>query len=79
MSNLVKISDTNFVRDIHSKAVLNTDKKALDEYLLKKEIAKKQQEDNLETKQRLQLIEKEMQEVKQLLLDLKSMRTSNGN
>jgi len=79
MSNLVKISDTNFVRDIHSKAVLNTDKKALDEYLMKKEIAKKQQEDSEETKYRLQLIETDMQELKQLLLDIKSMRTSNGN
>jgi hypothetical protein len=79
MSNLVKITDTNFVRDTHSKAVLNTDKKALDEYLMKKEIAKKQQEDSEETKYRLQMIETDMQELKQLLLDIKSMRTSNGN
>jgi hypothetical protein len=79
MGNVVKITDTNYVRDIHSKAVLNTDRKALDDYLMKKEIAKRQQEESEETKQRLQMIEKEMQEVKQLLLDLKSMRTSNGN
>jgi len=79
MGNVVKIVDSNLVRDIHSKAVLNTDKKGLNEYLMKKEIAKKQKEESEETKQRLQLIEKDMQEVKQLLLDLKSMRTSNGN
>jgi hypothetical protein len=79
MGNVVKITDTNYVRDIHSKAVLNTDKRALDDYMLKKEIAKRQKEESEETKERLQLIEKEMQEVKQLLLDLKSMRTSNGN
>lgn len=79
MSDYIKISDTNFVRDVHSKAILNTDKKALEEYLLKKEIAKRQSEESEETKMRLNLIEKEMQEVKQLLLDLKNMRMTNGN
>jgi hypothetical protein len=79
MTNFVKIQDTNYVRDIHSKAVLNTDRKALDEYLMKKEIAKKQQEETEDTKQKLHLIEKEMQEIKELLLDLKSMRTTNAN
>lgn len=79
MSDYVKIQDSNYVRDIHSKAILNTDRKALDEYLMKKEIAKKQNEESEETKMRLNLIEKEMQEVKQLLIDLKNMRLTNGN
>jgi hypothetical protein len=79
MNEYVKIPDTSYVRDVHSKAILNTDRKALEEYKLKKEIAKRQSEESEETKMRLNLIEKEMQEVKQLLLDLKNMRTTHGN
>jgi hypothetical protein len=79
MQTHVKIPETTFVRDIHSKAILNTDKKGLNEYLAKKEIAKKQNLEAEETKKRLALIEQDMSEIKQLLLDLKSMRTINGN
>lgn len=77
MSNTVKIPDTGFVRDIHSKAILNTDKKALKEYLFKKELAKEQNKEKEETKLRLNQIEQDMSEIKQLILELKSMRTIN--
>ena len=70
----IKITDTPFVRDMHSKAILNTDKKGLQEYLNRKEIAKKQNGEVQETKQRLSLIEDEMKEIKKLLLELNSMR-----
>jgi hypothetical protein len=66
----VKIPDTTFVRDIHSKAILNTDRKGLNEYLMKKEIAKKQQSEKFETKERLNKLELDMQEIKELLLKL---------
>lgn len=75
----VKIQNSPYVRDIHSKAILNTDKKGLSEYLMKKEIAKKQSSEHDETKKRLSLIEQEMQEIKQLLVEIKSMRNINGN
>lgn len=70
----VKVEDTTFVRDIHSKAILNTDRKGLEEYLMKKQIVKKQNNETQETKNRLCIIEQEMQEIKKLLLDLNSMR-----
>lgn len=70
----VKVEDTTFVRDIHSKAILNTDRKGLEEYLMKKQIVKKQNNEAQETKNRLCIIEQEMQEIKKLLLDLNSMR-----
>jgi len=38
----IKINDTGYVRDIDSKAVLNTDRKALENYKLS--IKKKQEE-----------------------------------
>jgi hypothetical protein len=70
----IKVADTSFVRDVHSKAILNTDKKGLEEYLIRKEVAKKQSMEAQETKQRLNAIEQDMQEIKKLLLELNSMR-----
>ena len=69
----VKITDTAFVRDIHSKAILNTDRKGLEDYLMRKEIAKKQNQEAQETKQRLNKIEEDMQEIKALLIQLNSV------
>ena len=66
----VKIPDTTFVRDIHSKAILNTDRKGLNEYLMKREIAKKQQGEKVEAKERLDKLEQDIQEIKELLLKL---------
>ena len=71
--NTVSIPETNFVRDINSKALLNTDRKGLEEYLMKKEIAKKQNLEAQETKQRLSRIEEEMSEIKKLLKELNSL------
>ena len=46
---------------------------------LKKEIAKKQNVEAEETKNRLSAIEQDMQDIKRLLVELNSMRTINGN
>jgi t-SNARE complex subunit (syntaxin) len=70
----VQIKDAQLVRDIHSKAVLNTDRKGLDEYLMKKEIAKRQLEEQKETKLKLAKLEEEMSEIKSLLQEIANMR-----
>jgi hypothetical protein len=75
----VKINDTKLIRDINSKALLNTDKAGLEEYLMKREIAKKQQTEQSETKMRLSKIEEEMNEIKQLLRDIASIKANHGN
>jgi hypothetical protein len=67
---LVKIDDTLFVRDIHSKAILNTDKNGLNEYYMKRELAKKQAIEKQQDKARLDKLENDMQEIKQLLLQI---------
>lgn len=69
---IVKIENSSFVRDTHSKAVLNTDKTALNNYLIKKEIAKKQNDEYQETKKKISIIEEDMKEIKKLLLELTS-------
>lgn len=75
----VKVENSPFVRDIHSKALLNTDIKGRDEYLMKREIAKKQQTEQNETKQKIDKLEEDVAEIKSLLREIAQMRTTNGN
>jgi hypothetical protein len=74
MTTHVRIEDTALIRDIHSKAILNTDRAGLDEYLMKREIAKKQQAEQVANKDRLDKLENDMSEIKSLLRDIVEMR-----
>jgi len=66
-----KVKDhDNLVRDMNSKAVLNTDRIGLQDYLQKRELAKKEMSEKAETKQRLAKIEEEMSEIKFLLREI---------
>jgi hypothetical protein len=72
---LVQISENKtLVRDTHSKAVLSTDKNGLQEYLMKREIAKKQSEEKEETKMRLMKLEESMNELKSLIVEIAQLR-----
>jgi hypothetical protein len=72
---LVQIKDNeNLVRDTHSKAVLSVDKNALNEYLMKRKIAKKQSEEKEETKMRLMKLEESMNELKSLIVEIAQLR-----
>ena len=79
MSSYVKIKDQNLVRDVDSKAVLNIDKGGLQDYLMKKEIAKKQSQEQRELKMRIIQVEEDMNTIKNLLQEIISMRNVNGN
>lgn len=73
--SVVQIKDhKNLVRDTHSKAVLSTDKNGLNEYLLKREIAKKEQQEKIETKMRLEKLEENMEDIKRLLVEIAALR-----
>ena len=66
-----KVKDhDNLVRDMNSKAILNTDKLALQDYYQKRELIKKELSEKTESKQRLDKIENEMSEIKDLLREL---------
>ncbi len=70
-----KVKDHNhLIRDMNSKAVLNTDKAGLQDYMIKRNIAKKQQEEQSETKMRLAQLEEDMTEIKNLLIEIAGMR-----
>ena len=71
----ISIKDKEYlVRDINSKAILNTDKKALNDYLIQKQLAKKQNEEKEETKMRLAKLEQDMNEIKVLLMEIAQLR-----
>ena len=79
MTQHVRIGDTALIRDIHSKAILNTDKAGLNDYLMKREIAKKQQTEQVQNKDRLTKLEEDMSENKNLLVQLVNTGKLNGN
>lgn len=73
--SLIRVKDHDHLfRDSHSKAVLNTDRAALEEYYAKVEFLKRQKAEQEETKQRLSALEQNMSEIKSLLQDIASMR-----
>ena len=74
MAQKVEIPQTKLVRDIYSKALLNTDRNGRDEYYMKRELAKKQQVGEMETKDRLAKLENDITEIKILLQDIAQMR-----
>ena len=75
--SIVAIKDhQKLVRDTHSKAILNTDKTGLKEYYAKRDLLKKEQEEKMDTKERLAKIESEMQDIKNLLIEIAALRKS---
>jgi uncharacterized protein (UPF0276 family) len=73
--SLVKVENhNNLVRDTSSGAVLNTDRTGLQEYYRRRELAKKELLEREENKMRLQKMEEEMQEIKELLKEIAMIR-----
>lgn len=73
----IKVKDhEHLVRDSYSKAILNTDRKALEEYYQRLEFIKKQKAEEEETKMRIAKLEENMSEIKQLLSEIAQMRKS---
>ena len=70
---VVQTEDPRFIRDIHSKALLNTDYNALQQHRREKEYFQKQQSDIniLRTKvEELTKVSEEMLEIKSLLIEI---------
>lgn len=71
---LVQTEDENLVRDVNSKALLNNNLNALREYKNKKNLVQALKKDESETKQRLAKLETDMQDIKNLLIEIASLR-----
>ena len=76
---LVPITDTLFVRDVHSKAILNTDRIGLQNYYTQRELYRKEQAEKIEASNRLTQLEEDMSEIKTMLRELVSKEMSNGS
>jgi hypothetical protein len=75
---LVKVKDSpELVRDTKSRAILNTDRKALQEFNTQREkiLAQRRAQEN--TEKRLDKLENDIGELKNILLGL--VRSNNGN
>jgi hypothetical protein len=77
--NLVQIEDASYVRDIHSKAILNTDRVGLQNYYVQRDLYKKEQDDKIQASNRLTKLEEDMSEIKTMLRHLVSKEMSNGS
>lgn len=75
----VKINNTEFIRDLENKAVLNTDREGLQTFQRTRENLLREKNEREETKQRLQVLEQNINEIKQLLSDIATLRNQNGN
>ena len=75
-----KVKDhNNLVRDMQSKAVLNTDRNGLNEYYAKREQLKREQQEKMEMQIRLGRLEEDMSDIKNMLFKLLEIGNKNGS
>jgi hypothetical protein len=78
VTNFVKIENTEYVRDMSTQAVLNTDRQGLQQFQNTRKRLLAQKNEHEDNRIRLQKLEEDMQEIKQLLQVI-AMRGTNGN
>lgn len=76
---LVKIKDSEYVRDVSTNAVLNTNKTEIDEFNTKRAKILQDKREREETKMRLAKIEEDMECIKNLIKEMIQLRDNNGN
>lgn len=69
---LVRVTGTNFVRDINSRAIMPTDNTEKNEYYARLRLVKNQKEEINKVKSELDCIKSDMCEIKSLLQQLLS-------
>jgi hypothetical protein len=67
--------EKNLIRDISTRAILNRYRAGLEEYKLRRELAKRKQEEELELKTKVNKLEDDITEIKTMLHELVKMRT----
>jgi hypothetical protein len=71
---LVQTEDDNLIRDVNSKALLNKNIAALRDYKNKRNLIQTIRKDDGETKERLAKLESDMQDIKNLLIEIAALR-----
>lgn len=82
MENLPKyvaIVGTKYVRDTTTGAILNTDKLEHNNYIAQREIKLNEQIEKEQIKTKIDRLEMDIQEIKNMLIELSKTRIANGN
>jgi RIO-like serine/threonine protein kinase len=75
--NTIEIPGTTFVRDTHSKAIINRDVNGLQDYLRKRNLLAVQKEEINKIKTENEYIKQELSDIKQMMFKLLE-KGSNG-
>lgn len=77
---LVQITDNKtLIRDTDNRAILNTDVEGLKAYYAARQQALKEREEKQKLAEKVDNLEKDITEIKDLLKQVIEMRTTNGN
>jgi len=77
---IVRIEEEkHLVRDTTNRAILNTDRAGLENYLAQRQLAKQKLAEQEEMKNKVGKLEQDITDIKDMLRELVQMRTSNGN
>jgi len=71
---LVQTEDESLLRDVNSKALLNKNITALRDYKNRKNLVQTIKKEDSETKERLAKLENDMQDIKNLLIEIAALR-----
>ena len=77
---IVRIEEEkHLVRDTTNRAILNTDRAGLENYLAQRQLAKQRLAEQEEMKNKVGKLEQDITDIKDMLRELVQMRTPNGN
>ena len=71
--------DKNLVRDTTNRAILNTDRVGLENYLAQRQLAKQRLAEQEEMKIKVNKLEEDITDIKGMLRERVQMKASNGN
>jgi hypothetical protein len=71
--------DKHLVRDISNRAILNTDRVGLENYLAQRQLAKQRMAEQEEMKNKVNKLEEDITDIKNMLRDIVQMKAPNGN
>jgi cell shape-determining protein MreC len=71
--------EKHLVRDTTNRAILNTDRAGLENYLAQRQLAKQKLAEQEEMKNKVGKLEQDITDIKDMLRELVQMRTPNGN
>jgi cell shape-determining protein MreC len=71
--------EKHLVRDTTNRAILNTDRAGLENYLAQRQLAKQKMAEQEEMKNKVNKLEQDITDIKDMLSELVQMKAPNGN